>query len=249
MIGVRIQLARRTRGAILVAGVLVAFVVGVVSVDSAYSSSPTPRMSAVRGRVVSGPLTGSVLHMVRIDAAGDTNETWTSTVDGLSKLVQKDAQGNITDVSTKELQPDGSCTVTDTDAVHGIQRSYTTRILPVADGRLDDGVWYGGERSLAGMRAEFEGYLRHAESNVVRTTLDGVPVRQFDAASSDGLWATIWLNDDGLPVQVKARTLATPNAFPLIEELPAASLSRAFLINTAAHPASTVSAFVQRVRP
>lgn len=248
MIRSRIQSVRRSRGVILAAGILVAFVVGVVSVDSAYSSSPLRGVGVAQGRAMSGSLTGAVLHIVRVDSAGYTNETWTSTADGLSKLVQKDAQGNTTDVSTKNLQPNGSFAISDTDAVHATHRSYATPVLPVVDGHLDDGVWYGGESSLAGMRAEFEGYVRQAGSNVVRTTLNGVPVRQFDAASSDGLRATVWLNDDGLPMQAKAQTVAHPDTFPIIEELPATSLSRDFLTNATAPPARAANAPASRAR-
>ncbi len=167
----------------------------------------------------SAQLAVPVLHIVRVDSDGTSYETWTDAIDGLTKLVQKDGNGTVEMTSNQIKQPDG--TFAATDVISGVASTRT--LWP--SGTIPEGFWFGGESSLAAMRAEYGGYLAHAP-NVVRVSLNGASVRQFDMTSSDGIPGTIWLNDAGLPVQVEANHSSSEiNRFLVIEELPAGTVS------------------------
>lgn len=198
-------------------------------------------LNAVHARTRSAALTGPILHIIRITPSawiqdeqgntivqpGDTYESWTDVPDGLSKVVQTDGQGKVVMVSYEVRQPDGTFALTTVGAgptsTHHLQ-------APLVNGQIENGFWFGGESSLAGMRAEYAGYLRQAGSGVMQDILNGIPMKRFDATSTDGLVGTIWLNQAGLPVQVEANH--DPHQitkFPVIEELSASRLSRGML--------------------
>lgn len=196
------------------------------------------RLNSAHARIHGAALAGATLHIIRVTPSawiqdeqgrtvvvpGDTYESWTDATDGLSKVIQFDGQGKAVMMSNEIRQTDGSFILTVVSGgstnVHRIQ-------APLVRGEIENGFWFGGESSLAGMRAEYANYLRQAGGSVVQDSLNGVPARRFDATSADGLLGTIWLNQNGLPIQVEANHdphLIT--RFPVIEEFPAGSLSR-----------------------
>ncbi len=178
----------------------------------------------LHGVEASSMLTVPTLHIVRMAPDATSFETWTDATDGLTKLIEKDRNGTILQTSNQIKQPDG--TFAATDIISGV---VSTRALQpsgtISGGTIPEGFWFGGESSLAAMRAEYGGYLAKA-ANVVRVTLNGVSVRQFDTTSPDGIPGTVWLNDAGLPVQVEANHSPSEiNRFLVIEELPAGTVS------------------------
>lgn len=202
-------------------------------------------INAVRARSMT--LAGTVLHIIRVTPSawiqdaqgntvvqpGDTYESWTDVADGLSKVVQIDGQGRLVLTSYEVRQPDGTFTLTTMG--NGVTSTHHLQ-APLVNGQIENGFWFGGESSLAGMKAEYASYLQHAQGNVVQTTLNGVAVRRFDARSADGLLGTTWLNQDGLPIQVEAdHDLHQITKFPVIEELPAGSFSRDFFVQATLH--------------
>lgn len=195
-------------------------------------------------------LTGSILHIVRVAPStlvtdeqgnqklqpGDTYESWTVVADGLSKVVDTDGQGKAVMVSYEARQSDGAYAITTTGNGAPKDMASLNRIVqaPTVNGHIPDGFWFGGESTLAGMKAEYAGYLGQAAGDVVQVTLNGIQARRIDARSADGLVGTIWLNSAGLPIQVESGHHAQEiTRFPVIEELPATSLPRSFFETTA----------------
>jgi len=187
-------------------------------------------------------LSGTILHIVRVAPdeivptsqgqlriPGHIYESWTDITHGTSKVVDTDGHGVVSTVRYESKRGDGTVAETVVEALI----TKTGTIPSSAVGRLKDAVWYGGERSLAGMQAEYASYLAQAGSQVVQDTLNGATVRRFDATSPDGLVGTIWLNDAGLPVQVESgHNSKAITKFPIIAELPASSVSPGFLTST-----------------
>ena len=221
----------------------------VVVIVSAISASATTNLGHARRSTLSG----TILHIIRVaptlpytDAnghqtlrPGDTYESWTDETDGLCKEVEKDWRGNIVMTGYEVVKAGGTIAISDIagPTQPRFLNGTTTLHPPLINGHIPDGLWLSGEHSIAGMQAEYAGYLRQAGTNVVQSTLNGVVVRRFGFSSADGLKGTAWLNSAGLPVQVEAGNFRIPliTRFPAIEELPAGTLAPGFFEVPTAH--------------
>jgi len=189
-----------------------------------HGASPAPHQHGI---------TGTILHIVRVGSDGDNFESWTDASDGYSKEIYTH-QGGVAGVYYEVRGANG--TFADTTVQGGQSRTVSRRPAD-QQGRIPDGFWYGGERSMDGMRREFAGYRRRAVGGVARVLLHGVPALRFDAFSSDHLLGTFWLAGTGLPLQVEAQHNPREiNTFPVIETLPPGSLPLAFFTSATLPP-------------